>query len=268
LSAGEPQRTTALLLAAHGERRPGAGNEGLLRLAAKLRARRIVSQAGCGFIKGAPSIGEAVQALTADEIVVYPLFLSDGYFTRVRLPELLEEATAGTRPRPHILPPLGLDPGFPALIAGRAVAAARTQDFVPARTNLVVLAHGSTTDQASRMATLRLTEELAKQRHFRCVRMALLEEEPSLREATADLPGPIIVMGLFAGDGRHGAADAPRLVAELGRDDVLFAGTIGNLDGIEELIASAAEDWMGRRSSQAAALPSGGHGIEESPLRF
>jgi sirohydrochlorin cobaltochelatase len=242
LSVDSPARTTALLLAAHGERRPGAGNEGVARLAARLRARHLASQTGCGFIKGAPTIREAIQALTADTIIVYPLFLSDGYFARVRLPELLDEAMASTRRRTlHIRPPLGLDPGFPALIAEQAVAAALAHGLVPSRTNLVLLAHGSSTDPASRIATGRLTEEIGKRRRFLSVQMALLGETPSLAQTVSHLTGPIIVLGLFAGDGMHGATDASRLVAELDRPDALFAGTIANFEGIEQLVASAAE---------------------------
>jgi hypothetical protein len=47
------------------------------------------------------------------------------------------------------------------------------------------------------------------------------------------------VLGLVAGEGLHGAADAPRLVAELGRADAAYAGTIGSLDGIGDLVAAA-----------------------------
>jgi hypothetical protein len=71
--------------------------------------------------------------------------------------------------------------------------------------------------------------------------MALLGETPSLAQAASHLTGPIIVLGLFAGDGMHGATDASRLVAELDRPDALFAGTIANFEGIEQLVASAAE---------------------------
>jgi len=45
------------------------------------------------------------------------------------------------------------------------------------------------------------------------------------------------VVGLFSGEGLHGARDAPRLTAELGRDDIVFAGVIGTAAGIEDLVA-------------------------------
>jgi hypothetical protein len=71
------------------------------------------------------------------------------------------------------------------------------------------------------------------------VRTALLEEPPSLREAASDLSGPIIIFGLFAGEGMHGGGDAPQLVEDLGRSDTVFAGTISQLDGIADVVAAA-----------------------------
>jgi sirohydrochlorin cobaltochelatase len=242
LSMDVPAGTTALLLAAHGERRPGATNEAVVRLVARLRARNLAAQIGCGFIKGTPTIREAIEAFTADTIIVYPLFLSDGYFARVRLPELLDEAIATTHPRAlRILPPLGLDPGFPVFITEQAAAAARARRLGPSRINLVLLAHGSSTDPASCIATGRLAEAIGKRRRFRSVQMALLGESPSLAQTAARLAGPMMVLGLFAGDGMHGATDAARLVTELDRPDALFAGTIANFDGIEQLVASAVQ---------------------------
>ncbi len=227
-----------------------------MRLAGRLRARGLAEQVGYGFIKGTPSIKEAVAALTADEIVVYPLFMADGYFARVRLPALLEEeAVARGELRPiHTLPPLGLDSGFAAFVADKAVAAAHRRGFALAQMSLVLLAHGSRTDPASRLATARLTDRLWRLRRFHTVRMALLDEAPSLAQATADLSGPVMVLGLFAGDGLHGAADAARLVAELDRPDLLFAGTIGGFDGIDDLVAAAMERWTASRAPAVARL--------------
>jgi sirohydrochlorin ferrochelatase len=109
----------------------------------------------------------------------------------------------------------------------------------PEQANVILLAHGSSGDGASREATAHLANEVRRHLRFRDARIALLEESPSLPEAARDLSGPVIVFGLFAGDGMHGAEDAPRLVAALGRADAVFAGTITSLDGIADLVAAA-----------------------------
>jgi sirohydrochlorin ferrochelatase len=247
LSGNRPRRGTALLLAAHGERRAGSANDGLSRLAARLRARRLAGATGFGLVKGAPSIGEAVRACDAGELIVYPLFLSDGYFARVRLPQLLAEAASDLPAlKLHVLPPLGLAPGLASLIADAMAHAARRNGFDPSETGLVLLGHGSKTDWASAAATARLRQGVLERNRFAEVRVALLEGGPSLRQAVGGLAGPVLVFGLFVGDGLHGAEDVPRLVGELGRHDIVAAGTIGNLDGIDDLIADAVEGVAGR----------------------
>lgn len=230
---------TALLLAAHGERRQGATNDGAARLAAALAARGVADEVGVGFIKGTPSITDAIRVFTARRIIVFPLFMADGYFTAIRLPELLDAAWQQDRSRIlHVLPPLGLDPGFADWIAERA-AAARPPGAACAELNLILLAHGSTTQAASGAATKRLAMQIGLRRRFRIVRCAFLDEAPSLREASFDLVGPLVVVGLFAGDGKHAAHDVPRLIAELNRSDVLLAETIGHHEGLERLIAGS-----------------------------
>ena len=114
----------ALLIAAHGERSPGATNDGVKCIARAVAARGLVSEVAVGFINGVPTIGEAFAALAAPRIIVYPLFASSGYFTRDRLVQLLDEANEEGRDV-EVLPPLGLDPGLPDLVVDRATAVAR-----------------------------------------------------------------------------------------------------------------------------------------------
>lgn len=232
-----PLRDFALLLAAHGERRDGAGNEGVAALAADLMRRNVAGEVGIGFIKGIPTIDETLRAIVSPTVLVYPLFLSDGYFNRVRLPQLL--AKAGVQRAVRVLDPLGLDPALAGLVAQRARAAADDAGFAMAETTLVLLAHGSGSDPASRQATEQLAGRLDRSGEFLDTRVALLEELPSLAKAVVPVEGPVVVVGLFAGEGLHGGVDVPRLIGELKRDDVAFAGNIGAFDGIVDLVAAA-----------------------------
>lgn len=247
---------TALLLAAHGERAKKATNAGLDRLAAAIRAKHLVDEVAFGLIKGSPSIPEAVAGARADHILVYPLFLADGYFTRRRLPELLAEGLAGAPRPPAIttLTPLGLDPHLDHVVGRRADATARERGFTDV--TLILLAHGSTKDPASRMAAEGLAGRLAQDARFHRVRIALLEEPPFFADAMTPVAGPAVVVGLFAGEGLHGGGDAPRLVAETGRNDVAFAGNLGAWPDVEELVCRAV----------AAALPSAGSANRSSGL--
>jgi sirohydrochlorin ferrochelatase len=234
-----------LLIAAHGERSPDATNEGAVRIARAVSAHKLVSEVGVGFINGAPTIREAFVTLTAPRVIVYPLFASSGYFTRDRLVQLLDEANGGGRDV-EVLAPLGLDPGLPDLVLDRATAIARERGFAPDESTVILLAHGSRRNSASREATEQVARAVERGAVFRGVGIALLEERPFLAEAMALVEGPAIVVGLFSGEGMHGAGDAPRLIAELARSDVAYAGVIGSVAGIEDLVArSVAEALRG-----------------------
>lgn len=234
----ESGASTALLLAAHGERTREAGNDSVMRVADSIRVHRIVSQVAVGFINGTPTIADALKELSAAEVIVYPLFASNGYFTRDRLVQLIDEANAERRSI-HILPPLGLDPGLTALVADGINQAAVEGGFAPGALTAVLLAHGSRRNPASREATESMARELAARAMFKAVSVAFLEERPFLDEAMQSIEGPAVVMGMFSGEGLHGARDAPRLIAQLERPDVSYAGIIGNLPGVEAVVRNS-----------------------------
>lgn len=227
-----------MLIAAHGERSEGATNDGVRRIAQAVSARRLVAEVGVGFINGIPGIREAFAALAAPKVIVYPLFASSGYFTRDRLVQLLDEANDQRR-RVEVLPPLGLDPGLPGLVLDRAMKVAGENGFAPEACTVILLAHGSRRNSASREATERVARAIEDRAVFGRVGIALLEERPFLNEAAALVQGPVIVVGMFSGEGMHGAGDAPKLIAELKRNDVVYAGVIGSVAGIEDLVARA-----------------------------
>ncbi len=238
----------ALLIAAHGERNSGATNESVRRIARAVSARGLVKDVAVGFINGTPTIGEALAALTAASVMVYPLFASSGYFTRDRLVELLDAANDGSR-QVEVLPPLGLDPGLPNLVLDHAIRVAREHGFAPDVSAVILLAHGSRRNSASREATEQVARAIERRAAFRSVGIALLEERPFMNEAMTAVEGPAVVVGMFSGEGMHGASDAPRLIAELNRNDVVYAGVIGSFAGADDLVAKAVEEAI-RRPAQ------------------
>jgi sirohydrochlorin ferrochelatase len=230
----------ALLVAAHGERGGAASNDGVRRLTAELAASAIAGEVDFGLLSGAPSIADGLRSLRATEVLVYPLFLADGFFAAARLPRLIEAANAGAARIVRLLPPLGLDPALAALVARRAGDAARRLGAAAAQTTVVLLAHGSNRDQASREAAGRLAALIAARRRFRAVRIAVLEGGLTLGETLDAVRGPAVVVGLFAGEGLHGAEDVPALLAAR---DVGFAGNVGAWREIAGVVAAA----VGRR---------------------
>jgi sirohydrochlorin ferrochelatase len=86
------RRHIGLLLLAHGARGDRADNAGVVRLAAGLAARGVAAEVRHCFINGVPSVEDAFDAMHQPELLVYPLFLSDGYFMREVLARRLQSA--------------------------------------------------------------------------------------------------------------------------------------------------------------------------------
>lgn len=231
---------TALLIAAHGERLPGAGNDSVVRIARAIRERGIVSEVAAGFINGEPTIADALDGFAAHRVIVYPLFASNGHFTRDRLVQLIDEASGDAR-EIEILPPLGHDSSLPALIVDHIRRVALENGISPESSTAILLGHGSRRNPASRNATEWIAKEIAKSEVCRDVAVTFLEERPHLDEAVQSVEGPAIVVGMFSGDGLHGARDAPRLVEQLGRSDVFYSGVIGSAPGIEKVVGCSVQ---------------------------
>jgi sirohydrochlorin cobaltochelatase len=95
----------------------------------------------------------------------------------------------------NILQPLGLDPGLPKLQADRAAHVARECGFPPEAFTVILLAHGSRLNPASRKAIEWLASEFARRAVCRDVKIAVPEEPPHLQDTMQSTDGPAIVMG-------------------------------------------------------------------------
>lgn len=116
--AGRDPAECAMLLAAHGSFRSTAPAEVAARMAWKIWAEAGIAQVIPAFIDQQPQIA-TVAATMPKGAVVLPFFAARGGHVIDDLPEALEEAGFdGT-----VLPPLGLDPRVPELIAAGLIAA-------------------------------------------------------------------------------------------------------------------------------------------------
>ena len=232
----------AILLAAHGER-GGRRDNAILRGHAEVLAAQLPDVAVApGVLSGAPSIEEAVAALRhsgASRLLVYPFFLSDGFFVRVRLAKRLESVAAGWPV--HVLGPLGLDPHFPALVARQAHVAAETAKLSPAGACLLLVGHGSARGPIPREAAQRVAAAMQPQLDFHEVRLAFLEEPPFYEDVLKDAPRPLVVLGLLVGEGLHSHEDVAT-AAEEATGHVVYTGPVGAMPGIGDLMRQALTD--------------------------
>lgn len=227
----------AAVLVAHGDRGGHAPNIALPAQAAAVHAL-IGAPVATGLLKGEPTIEQAMAeaaATGAPRIVVYPLFMADGYFVR-KVHERI--AAIAHTPEPVVLAPLGSEPGLPDIMMAEALAAAERGGIDPAAARLLVVGHGSKLGPASAAATRKAAARVALARRFASVTTAFLEEEPFLEDALRASPTPTVVAGFFFGDGLHAAEDVPAAIAETGGRAV-YTGAVGNVPAAAHLIAAS-----------------------------
>ncbi|GHE00665.1 Cobalamin (Vitamin B12) biosynthesis CbiX protein [Defluviimonas sp. 20V17] len=175
-----------------------------------------------------------------DAPLIYPFFMSAGWFTTTELPRRLILAGKGGA---RCLAPFGADPGLPDLARAAAEAGAAAVALDPARATLLLAAHGSSRPGAVARASARAAAALARRlatRAFARVEVGLIEEAPSLTEVAraARSRGPGLCLPLFAQAAGHVRDDVPRALFEAGFTGLVLA-PIGAHPKVPALIAGA-----------------------------
>ena len=170
------------------------------------------------------------------DALIYPMFMSDGWFTKTTLPQHLEMAGASVR---RILPPFGRDARLPDLAADMVRAAAQDAGHRPQQTTLIVAAHGAEKNPAAARCARHIADQIARLVPFHEIRLGFLEEPPYLQDAARIAPDrPAICLPLFAAGGAHVARDLPVALTRAGFRGPLLK-PIGLQDGVPALIATA-----------------------------
>ncbi|MFO1090630.1 MAG: CbiX/SirB N-terminal domain-containing protein [Hyphomicrobiales bacterium] len=231
-------RCRGLLIVAHGECR-GAGTNVLAReLARRLLVSGAYEEVEIGYARATPSIEEAASRLSCREVSVYPLFMSDGYYVRNMIPERLRLSN-GQDAFGHtvtIAKPLGLSRGLPGVIARGLQCASDSLGLKPQHVHVLFVAHGSTKSSNSADVARELLERVRRRSTFASFGLALLEGEPSLAVALRAAPRPLLVLGLFTGEGLHGGEDLHGAVQALHDPHVHVVDQLGGYAGVIELI--------------------------------
>jgi sirohydrochlorin ferrochelatase len=231
-----------LLLVAYGELRPGAANRSLLAHAARIAARWQTRWVGAAVLHGTPSLEEALEATARRQVqrlLVYPVFMSDGYMVTQVLPQRL--ARAARAARVTLTAPLGLDRRLGSLLLRESVRTAETARLPPARTRLLVVGHGSRSAREPAIGVLRMVESLRRCRVFASVEPAFIEERPFLRDRLSDRAGATVFAGFFSGEGVHACRDVRGAIEEAGAQ-AAFTGPIGAHPRVSGLIMQAVAD--------------------------
>ncbi|MFD3191492.1 CbiX/SirB N-terminal domain-containing protein [Sedimentitalea sp. HM32M-2] len=164
--------------------------------------------------------------------LIYPLFMTDGWFTRTTLPDRLGD-TGGP-----ILAPLGTDPALPDLARDWLAVELRQRGWTMAETCLIVASHGSGKSRNSARDTERFVAALAERTGFAEIRTGYIEEPPFLGDVVFDTGDLAICLPFFAAGGGHVVEDIPEAL-DLAEFPGLRLPPIGTHAGVPALIAAA-----------------------------
>jgi sirohydrochlorin ferrochelatase len=230
--------TTLAVIVAHG----APSDPGPLDQVVKQLAKRVEAFT-CGYhVVGATLAmpgsleAELEHATPSQTTVIYPFFMSTGWFVSKELPRRVSTAIANPV---DFLQPFGLDLSLPALCIQRASDAAGACDQAPDATVLVLAAHGSQKGPASAQAARAIQESITDTGTFAEVRLGFVEENPTISQAAAGLTNsPAVCLPLFATTAGHVQADIPEQLAAANFQGTLMP-PIGEDDEVPRLIAAA-----------------------------
>ncbi|MCZ7675854.1 MAG: cobalamin biosynthesis protein CbiX [Roseovarius sp.] len=164
--------------------------------------------------------------------LVYPLFMTEGWFTREALRARLSEC------RVRVLPPYGRDPGLPAMAADLVAGVLRDKGWPARETRLFIAAHGSGRSPDSARDTHAFRDALAELAELAEIRVGFVEEPPFLADQAFDLGATSICLPFFAAQGGHVTDDIPEAL-ELAQFEGVLLDPIGCVPGAPVIVAAA-----------------------------
>ena len=162
--------------------------------------------------------------------LVYPLFMADGWFTRVALPRRLGSSSA------QVLPPFGCDAALPPLAARTLRRVLQDRGWAPETTRLFIAGHGSGRSARPAEVTQAFGAALSRTLPLAKVRCGFVEQAPFLAEAADGLGQHALCLPFFAAKRGHVLDDLPQALDAVGFEGVRL-DPIGLWPEVPSLIA-------------------------------
>jgi len=226
-----------LFLVGHGSTRAAEDNRALLRHAERLARGTHFDAVDVGLLYGEPSAKCVAARLPEAPLFVVPFFMAAGHYPQRAIPALFKQnrAMSGCN-GPIFCEPVGLHPGLADLVIRRALEALAPGDLTARQATLLLVGHGSEKSPASWQATEAQARRIRRRGQFRQVITAYLEQAPHLEDVLAILRGPIVAVGLFAGEGAHAGRDIPEVLDGYAAGPVVYLGAMGSDSAMADLV--------------------------------
>jgi len=241
--------STGVLLVGHGSHLHIDSSEPTHAHASRLRELGQFDEVRVAFWKEEPSLSRGLDAFTARDVTVVPVFMSNGYFVRQVIPREMRLDGRLTRVDGRLIRytrALGDHPSLAHVVVQRALEAGATPDDA-----IAVLGHGTPRDPGSAQNIYRQAEQVRQLGCFREITTVFIDQDPNMRDVFSRVEAPRVVMvPLFIADGWHVGETIPedmQLDHQGQRPDgrtLLYAGAAGThplvADVIYEMVAEAA----------------------------
>lgn len=192
----------ALLLAAHGSRLDPRSGEAVRAHARRLAAIGGFGEVRTGFWKDEPPLARALDGCRADEVVVVPAFMAEGFFVNEVVPAELGLEGPLTRRGGRTLRlarPLGAHPLLAEAVIARALEAGAAANGA-----VFALGHGHPRDPRSARAVRAQVGRVRATGRFARVEAIFTDQEPGLEAIAALAEGhEATVVPYFAAAGWH-----------------------------------------------------------------
>jgi sirohydrochlorin cobaltochelatase len=236
---------TTLVLVGHGSHLNGNSSAPIHAHAAELRRRGPFDAVLAGFWKEEPSLARVLDGCTDPDVIVVPVFISNGYFTKTVIPREMRLDGPVTRrdgQQVRYTEPVGADPSLADVIVERALeAGAKPSDAI------AVLGHGTRRESESERNIYAMAERVRATERFAEAGAVFLDQEPGMLELLDLFSAPtVVVVPLFIADGWHVGQTIPADLAldgaETRRDGriVRYTEAVGTHASVADVIARLA----------------------------
>ncbi len=194
--------SATLLLVGHGSHLNAHSSEAVHAHALRLAEQEAYAEVRVAFWKEEPALSRALDGCRTSDVVVVPVFMSEGYFTNEVIPAEMGLDGPGARRderRVRITRPVGVHPSLADIVVRRALdAGAGEGDAV------FVLGHGTPRNPASSRNVYAQVERVRATGRFAEVIAVFTDQEPNVAEiGKLTERARIIVVPFFAAEGWH-----------------------------------------------------------------
>lgn len=248
----QPANRYALILVGHGSHLNADSSAPVCAHAAALRASGVFAEVHEAFWKEEPPLTTVLDLAEAEDVLIVPLFLSEGYFTREVLPRemgLTGPLTRRGRRTFRYLPPVGTHPAMTDMILRRAQAVLGDDAKRRRAATLVVIGHGTERNATSADTVYSMVERLRAAGDFGAVTCGFLDEAPRIGDVLDTIEAPeIVLVPFFVAEGWHTRETIPSELGltgemtERGDQIIWYTPPVGTLPDMADVILEIAAE--------------------------